>query len=481
MLQTSTVDNKPETIQEPQELSTTRVIPPEIQTVWTQVLDLLSKKLRKPSYETWIKPTSLIEISNNEAVIAVKNEFTRNFILQTYQQELSWALKEVQAQSLGIRIIIDPDLEPSTSEATEQQTSFAELKPSVQTKPSIKIKSKLQKQMSFETYAQARFNKSAITFARATSQNHGGVYSSLFLQSEPGLGKTHLLNAIGNEILLDEPDTRIKYTRAEDFANELIISIQRNNTQEFRNQYRNLDLLLFDDFQFLENKKTCQEEFLYTFEALVNAGAKVIIASQLKLDELKISKNLQNKIKIALQSEILQPSFEERLMILALKAQQASLEMSSDQFEVIARKCPDSVRELEAALYQISAHTAIAGEDLDDELISRLFGGIGDEPQFKGLSIKMITDSVAKYFSIKSSALIGKSRLQDISRARHIAIYLSHQLLGISYSRIGEHFNGRKHSSIIHSLKVIETQLQSKLPSAAGLKTIIEDIKSQLA
>ncbi|MDA1020912.1 MAG: chromosomal replication initiator protein DnaA [Cyanobacteria bacterium] len=458
----------------------TKVINQEHQAIWLKVLEQLSKKLRKPSFETWIKPTQLQDIRDDEAIIAVKNDFTRNFIMQTYQKDILEALKEVEAKSMSIRIIIDPELKPIQETNSQVQTSFADLLPNSALKPSNKVKSRLHKKLSFENLAESGFNKASITFARATSLNQSGLYNSLFIQSEPGLGKTHILNAIGNELIEQEPATRIKYCKAEEFTNELIIAIQKHTTQEFRNQYRNLDLLLFDDFHFLENKKTCQEEFLYTFESLVNSGARVIIASQQRLESLNISKNLKNKLKISLMSQINSPNFEDRVSILEIRSKEAGIELSNCQKELIARKYPDSIRELESALFQINAHTCFAGEELDDELISRLFGGIGDQPQHKGLSIKAITDATASYFSLKPKELIGKSRLQDISKSRHIAIFLSYKLLSISYSRIGEYFGGRKHSSIIHSLKVIEQQLSSKLPSASGLRSIIEDIKSQI-
>jgi chromosomal replication initiator protein len=268
--------------------------------------------------------------------------------------------------------------------------------------------------------------------------------------------------------------------KAEEFTNELIISIQRNQTQEFRNQYRNLDLLLFDDLQFLEGKKTCQEEFLYTFDALISAGAKVIITSQKNIDEIKLSSNLNNKLKSSLISQISSASFTDRVSLIISKSQASNIEISTAYAETIARKYPESIRELEAALYQLSAHKNFAGEDIDDELIARLFGGVSHEPANKGLSIEKISNAVADYFSLKNKELIGKTRVQDVTRARHLAIYLSHELLEISYSRIGEYFGGRKHSSIIHSIKTVNGQLQSKLPSANATRNIILDIKSKI-
>lgn len=463
-------------------------IDPAINEIWLKVLSILEKKIRKPSFQTWIRPSLLSSINDTEAVVAVRNEFTRNFLMQSYQKEIQSAITEVMAQALALRIVIEPELDYSINElrtSDQIQVSLAAINTSLDKINPVntqfrKAKTKLEPKYNFNNLYQAEFNQSAITFAKAIIENGSGFYNSLFIYSAPGLGKTHLLHALGNSIAKIDQDIRVRYVKAEEFTNELIISIQRNQTQEFRNQYRNLDLLLFDDFQFLEGKKTCQEEFLYTFDALISSGAKVIITAQKNIDDIKLSSNLNNKIKSSLLSQINAPSFTDRIAIINNKSQASEMGISDIYAETIARKYPNSIRELEAALYQISAYKNFAGENIDDELIARLFGGISSEPRNKGLSIEKISSTVADYFSLKNKELIGKKRLQDITRARHIAIYLSHELLEISYSRIGEYFGGRKHSSIIHSIKTVNSQLQSKLPSAGALKSIILDIKAKI-
>ncbi len=468
-------------------LGLTPAIDPRINEIWLKVLLVLEKKIRKPSFQTWIRPTLLSSINETEAVVAVRNEFTRNFLIQSYQKEIQAAITEVMAQALALRIVIEPNLDYSINElrsSDQVQVSLATINTSLDKINPVntqfrKAKTKLEPKYNFNNLYQAEFNQSAINFSKAIVENGSGFYNSLFIYSAPGLGKTHLLHALGNSVTEIDSGMRVRYVKAEEFTNELIISIQRNQTQEFRNQYRNLDLLLFDDFQFLEGKKTCQEEFLYTFDALISSGAKVIIAAQRNIDEIKLSNNLNNKIKSSLLSQISSPSFTDRISILQNKSQASKIEINEIYAETIARKYPESIRELEAALYQISAYKNFAGENVDDELIARLFGGIS-EPRNKGLSIEKISSTVADYFSLKNKDLISKKRLQDITRARHIAIYLSHELLEISYSRIGEYFGGRKHSSIIHSIKTVNGQLQSKLPSAGALKRIILDIKAKI-
>lgn len=455
----------------------------EYKDIWQNTLSLLESKISKASFETWIKATVLIKIENDEAVIAVKNEFTRNFLIQSYSKVIRDALKEILALSLALRIIIEPSLEL----VNNSQTSLADLIPNkianqkTKLQNSVnKLKNKLNQKYNFANYSLGKFNASAITFAKALIENSTGFYNSLYIYSAPGMGKSHLLHAIGNHILEQDSDSRVKYIKAEEFTNELIIAIQKNQTQEFKNQYRNLDLLLVDDFHFFEGKKACQDELLHTFDALVSAGARIVIASHKSIEETKLSSNLANKLKASLMSNIKYPSFEERLELLTAKAKAYNKNDHSSIIETICRKSFSSIREIEAVFHQALAHQSFSGEELSTESFNRLFGTYIEANANKGLSIETIIKTVAEYFSLSDKELKSKSRVQDIVRARHIAIYLSYQLLEISYGRIGEYFGGRKHSSIIHSIQSIEEQLNTKLPSAVGLKKIIEELRGQI-
>jgi chromosomal replication initiator protein len=275
--------------------------------------------------------------------------------------------------------------------------------------------------------------------------------------------------------LNEEPNTRVKLVNAEEFTNNLINSIHKNKTQEFRNIYRNIDVLLFDDFQFLDNKKACQEEFIYTFEAICSRGGKVILASNKELKDFKsLNKKLESRLKGALVAPISKPSYSARIKILTQKASFNNIELSNKYLNTIAEKCNSNIRELEGALMQISALQNYSS--VDDEMISNLFGGLAELPANKGASINSICKQVAEFFGIEPEDITGKKRVQEFTRARHVAIYLSYKLLNISYARIGESFAGRKHSSVIHSIKTIETILQSNLPSAKSVKKLVENV-----
>lgn len=453
---------------------------------WKAVLAILAKKLRKPSFDTWIRPTLLIEIKNETAAIAVRNEFTRNFLLQSYYKDIQDAIKEVLAQSLAIKFIIVDNLETevffeeeSLNENTNSiQISFAEIS---SPKASLKkINNKLNPKFSLSNFIIGKSNHASFIFAKAILESNSGIYDSLFIYSETGLGKTHLLNAIGNYSLELDPSIRTKYVKAEEFTNELIIAIQRNNTAQFRNNYRNLDLLLFDDFQFLDNKKTCQEEFSHTIESIIEAGGKIIICSAKSIDEFKnLSNKLKSKIKGSLSSCIERPSFSTRVQILSEKANFNNIKLEEKHLGFIANRFDNNIRELEGALVKVSAMQNFAGEDIDDELIANLFGGLAPEPEYKGLSLEKITKTVAEYFSLNPKDLFGKSRVKELSEARHIAMYLTHNLLRLSYSRIGESFSGRKHSSVIHSISLIRKEMNSDKHNSR-IKIAVNSIKGLL-
>lgn len=446
----------------------------QVKQIWQRALNVLANNLKKPSFDTWIRPIKLVNIENDTAIIAAKNEFSRNFIFQTYHKEIELAIKEASAHSLAIRYVVDTDLKIEENDTPTQQVSLASIE---KRKPNTGFRSQLNFNFTFANFVEDASNKAALTFAKAIIENHSGIYNSLFIISETGLGKTHLLHAIGNYALGEDPDTRVRFVNAEEFTNQLISSIQKNKTQDFRNQYRNIDVLLFDDFQFLDNKKVCQEEFIYTFEAIISKGGKVIIASNKEFKDFKyINKKLESRVRAALFSPINKPSYSARVKILTTKARDNNIDLNNKHLNTIASKFNSNVRELEGALMQISAFKNYASATIDDELIANLFGGLAGLPMNKGASIDSICKQVAEHFGVDADDITGKRRLQDFARARHIAIYLSYRILGISYARIGEHFGGRKHSSVIHSIKTVESLLNSNLPSSKSIKALVEQV-----
>lgn len=459
--------------------------------LWQKVKDLLSKKLRKPSYETWIKPTKLISIADNYATIAVKNDFAKNLVSQSYLNQIQESIKEITATALGVRIIVDPDLEISPEPSEDnKQISLALLETKIEkplslfsqavnrTNPAAYThNSNLNKKYTLNNFIVDNENKITMAFANAIIDEGSNQYSSLYVNSQPGLGKTHLLNAIGNRKKELNPHSRVKYITTEEFTNDLVSSIRKNSTYDFRKKFRNLDLLLLDDAHFLEGKKTTQEEFYYTFDAITNNGGQVVLSSAKNLEQLdRLEPNLKSRLSGSLMSELSTPQLNTRIEILENIASSQALKLKTEDFELIANKFSSNVRELEGALMKLSVLQSHSNVAIDHELVAELFGSVKSAGQYQGLSIERIAKTVADYFGIKLNEITGKRRLTALTKPRHIAVYLAYSLLQISYNRIGEYFSNRKHSSIIHSINIIKTELNRD----KSLALIIDDIKTKL-
>lgn len=453
-----------------------------INEIWSEVLSKLSKKLKKPSFETWIKPLRLNSIKDNYAIIATKNEFSRNFISQSFLEDIQIAIKEVLATSLGIRLVIDSTIsiheenKDSSNEIEAKQVSFADISTPDQNLSLTKAKTNLNKDYTFDNYVLGSFNKVSFALSQAFAQKSNS-YKSLYISSETGLGKTHLLNAIGNTAHSNDRALNLKYISAEQFTNELVKSIRSNNSQEFKSKYRDLDMLLMDDFQFFEGKTVSQEEFLYTYNSIVNKGGQVVISSNKPLNALsKFESALSSRLEGSLVAEIDQPDFDSRLCILEEKASEENIKVKSSVLDALANIYTNNIRELEGSLLRLSAYTSFTDEDIDDHLVSKLFGASRHGGQYHGLSIEDISKTVAKYFGISLDDIRGPRRVLDFAKARHIAIFLAYDMLELSYSRIGEYFSGRKHSSVIHSIKTIKNDLIRD----RSIALIVNDIKSKL-
>lgn len=453
--------------------------------IWAKALLILEKQLKPITFKTWINKLKLIDIQADIAVISVKNEFTRNFIQQSYIKVIQEALKEVEAKSYAIRIDIDPSLTNDFIETKEESSTLAQTEQkslaSLNENNTPKLKANINNNISLEKTYIGNFNQTCYRFSKILLEDLNNIYSSLFIHSASGLGKSHFLNMIGNESRMKNSNLKIKYLSSETFINELIMSIQKNRTQIFRDKYRDLDILLFDDFQFLEKKKSCQEEFIHTYESITKNGGKVIIACAKSADELsQIDPKLISILKSSLVTSIEEPKDEDRKTLIDFKLKELKIKLSDQHRSKVYDLDTECIRELQGNLLQISALQNFSNsKELNSEEFSELFS-CNFTPSNRGVSIEYITEEVAKYFHLKSEDLTGRKRNEEFTKARHISIYLAYNLLSLSYKRIGKYFSDRKHSSIIHSIKTIESSLSDKLPSSSYTQKVIQDIKMKL-
>ncbi len=444
--------------------------------LWDQIKYQLSKKLKAHAIKTWFSGARIKEIVDDFVVIAVANEFSRNFISQSYLTAIEESLREITARNLGVRLVVDGnyDLTQTANElaAEPSQISLGAIPQPVSKNDSTKLKGSY----TLDNFIINKANRLALLFTKAFIDAKSDRYRSLYIHGGTGLGKTHLLHAIAKQMQKDNPSIKAKYVSAESFANELFTAIRNKQTADFHNKYRKLDLLLFDDAHFIENKKSTQEEFYYTFDAITSAGGKVVMAASKSPTNLTgVEANLKGRLISALSTEIFAHDFDARMEILTAKRRESEIKLSNEHLEFIAMRTQGSVRELEAALDKLSIYSEFG--DVDDESIVSLFGySQCSSGAYKGLDIEKITAVVAAYFGISVEDIRSSCRVKELTKARHIAVYLSRQLLEISHERIGRYFSGRKHSSIIHSIKLIQGEISRDRSTAL----VIEDIKAKL-
>lgn len=335
----------------------------------------------------------------------------------------------------------------------------------------------LNSRYTFDTFVIGSGNQMAHAAAMAVSDEPGVLYNPLFFYGGVGLGKTHLMHAIGHQLLENDPQTRVKYVTSEAFTNDFINSIQKNTTEEFHEKYRNVDLLLVDDVQFFADKEATQEEFFHTFEALYNAQKQIVLTSDRLPNEIpKLQERLVSRFKWGLSVDITPPDLETRIAILREKAQADNVEIPDETLDFIANRIDSNIRELEGAMARIQAYAQLQNAAITTDLAADALRSLNFGSNLSHVTIPIIQDKVAKYFHVSVADLKGKKRLKSIVIPRQIAMYLSRELTDNSLPKIGTEFGGKDHTTVIHSCDKIKAALETN----SDLARQIDDLKSEL-
>lgn len=445
----------------------------EVENIWHIAQDLLSKELKGPSFQTWIKPSKLISIENNKAILAVKNEFNKNFLKECYFDVIERAVERAVKRKMTLEIIVKNDLAlnefvSSIAVLENQKESFFD--------HTFRHKTDLNPSYSFETFVVGPSNQFCHAAALAIAESGSGQYNPLFIYGGVGLGKTHLAHAIANHKLEQNKNAQVKYLTSESFTNELIHSIRTDNMKKFREKYRQIDLLMIDDVQFLAGKEATQEEFFHTFNTLKESGKQIVLTADRSPSYLaSITDRLKNRFEGGLIADIQAPDLEMRMAILSLKASEIGLDLDPHVAEYIATCYPNNIRELEGSLKRIHAYFSFTQEEINIKNVKNVLSH-GKESTQK-ISSESILRSVAAYYNITYEDLIGTKRSHDLTLPRHIAIYLLHDFHGLSFPRIGELMSGRTHSSAIYAYQQTKKKLQND-PSfsekVSSLKALLE-------
>lgn len=441
--------------------------------LWNSVLMVLEREMDNSApFNTWFKPSKLLAVQGNLVIIETPNELIRDMLESRYYNLTKEIFSDLLKKEVNVKF-------KSSSDDTEvsREYSNSENASSPVSSQSESVTTYLNPRYTFETFVIGNSNRFAHAAALAVAESPAQAYNPLFIYGGVGLGKTHLMHAIGHFILNKNPNMKVLYVTSEKFTNELINSIRDYKNVQFRNRYRNIDVLLIDDIQFIAGKDRTQEEFFHTFNSLHESNKQIIISSDRPPKEIPtLEERLRSRFEWGLITDIQPPDLETRIAILRKKAEMENLEIPNDVMLYIAKKIDTNIRELEGALIRIMACASLTNRELCVELATEVLKDILPDSRPKQITIPLIQDVVSEYFNLKSDELKGKKRTRNIAYPRQIAMYLARELTDSSLPKIGEEFGGRDHTTVMHACDKISNDIRDN----SSLKEVIDELINRI-
>lgn len=438
----------------------------QIVELWQKTLNLLKVELTDVSFNTWIKSIEPIIIRDDCIYFCVPNDFTKGILESRYTSLISNCIKQVSTKNYSIKFILPNEAEEYINPTPKNE--------GWQNESGTMLNSKY----TFDTFVIGNSNRFAHAACLAVAESPANAYNPLFIYGGVGLGKTHLMHAIGHYILSQNPSTKVLYVSSEKFTNELITSIQTNKNVEFRNRYRNVDVLLIDDIQFIAGKESTQEEFFHTFNALHEANKQIIISSDKPPKEIPtLEERLRSRFEWGLIADIQPPDLETRVAILRKKAELENIEVEDEVLLFIAKRIESNIRELEGALTRIMAYSALNNNKLDVSIASEALKDIISDNRPKPITADLIMNVVAAHFNLKVDDFKSKKRSRNIAYPRQIAMYLCRELTDLSLPKIGDEFGGRDHTTVIHACEKIASELETDIELNKVVNKLKNDIR----
>ncbi|WP_409303560.1 chromosomal replication initiator protein DnaA [Peribacillus sp. SCS-155] len=444
-----------------------------IDALWNQTLAQMEKKISKPSYETWLKSTKAHMLQRDTLTVTAPNEFARDWLEERYSHLISGVLFELTGEELEVKFIIPPN---------QDEDDFDLPPPAKKRKKPVDDQNDFPQHMlntknTFDTFVIGSGNRFAHAASLAVAEAPAKAYNPLFIYGGVGLGKTHLMHAIGHYVLEHNPSAKVVYLSSEKFTNEFINSIRDNNAENFRNKYRSVDVLLIDDIQFLAGKEQTQEEFFHTFNTLHEESKQIVISSDRPPKEIPtLEDRLRSRFEWGLITDITPPDLETRIAILRKKAKAEGLDIPNEVMLYIANQIDSNIRELEGALIRVVAYSSLINKDINADLAAEALKDIIPSSKPKIVTILDIQQAVGEHYSVKLEDFKAKKRTKSVAFPRQIAMYLSRELTDFSLPKIGDEFGGRDHTTVIHAHEKISKLLQSD----AQLQRQVKEIQDQL-
>lgn len=444
----------------------------EIKELWNKTMGIIEEKIPAQGFEMWFKPIKLISLSENEATIEVPNRFFKEWIEERYYPLITESIEKIiNKKGLLLNIIVSKKYKDN--KIKKMELNREEIKTKL-----LERGINLNPKYTFETFVIGLSNQFAHAAARAVAEKPAMAYNPLFIYGGVGLGKTHLMNAIGHYIVTNKQKLKLAYMPSEVFTNELITSLRYQKMEEFRNKYRGMDMLLMDDIQFIAGKDRTQEEFFHTFNTLYETQKQIVISSDRFPKEMpEIEERLRSRFEWGLIADIQPPDLETKVAILERKAELEGIQLPKDVSLFIASKVKTNIRELEGCLIRLGAYSSLKKIDIDLEMAKDILRDIIEEKE-KPITIDQIQRVVSEHFGIKPQDMKVKKRTRDIAYPRQIAMYLSRRLTNISLNEIGKNFGGKDHSTIIHATKLIEERINKDEELKERIEALIKTLKS---
>jgi len=441
---------------------------------WNKFLLSIKEELSGQAYQTWFESINMLSLEEDEITIEVPNRFHYEWLDSKYSNLILQSLKKAFDKSISVKYsVIINTKPPNVSSELDGPKKIDDLIPR-----KYHRQSQLNHRYTFKRFVEGKGNQFAKAAASSVADSPGQTpFNPLLIYSTPGLGKTHLLQAIGNHILKSSKNTRVVYVTSEKFMLDFISSIQNNKSTDFAKSYRNNDVLLLDDVQFFQTKEQTQEQFFHLFNDLFQQGKQIVLTTDRHPNELtQLKQRLVSRFQSGLIVDIQPPDLETRIAILMNKAKSEELDIPYEVTEFIASSITEDIRSMEGALVKLLALASLKKEDITIELTRQVIQDLVGQTAFSQLSLKHITIIVGQACNVNVKSIIGQSRKMELVNARHMAMFLCRELTSSSLISIGKYFGGRDHSTVIHACRTIEDRLQQDGSFAKQLLAIKQQL-----